>query len=230
MTNDTMNSNSETSYAIENEGLTGHSYDGIEEYDNPLPGWWTWLFVGTVLICPPYWAYYHFGTEGRSVTDRFEVELASNAKLQFAEIGELAGDRKTLVQYMNQKSWLSFGKSVFQTNCVSCHKSDGSGLVGPNLTDEQYKNVKQIEDVFTVIVQGAGGGAMPSWKNRLSQNEMVLVAAYAASLRGKPVGGTARPAEGNVIDPWPTVEEVSEESSATTESVPADTTKAEASL
>jgi cytochrome c oxidase cbb3-type subunit 3 len=187
---------------------TGHCYDGIEEYDNPLPGWWKWLFIGSIAICPPYWAYYHLGTEGRSPIANYEVALAANARLQFAEIGELEGDRVTIVKYMNEKSWLSFGKSIYQTNCISCHKADGSGLVGPNLADDHYKNVKNIEDLYTVIANGAGGGAMPAWKTRLSKNEVVLAAAYAASLRGAPVPETAKPPEGSLIQPWPTLDEV----------------------
>jgi cytochrome c oxidase cbb3-type subunit 3 len=192
---------------LPNDELTGHSYDGIQEFDNPLPGWWKWLFVASIVMSPPYWAYYHFGTEGRAVTDQYEMALADNARLQFAEVGELNGDAATLVKYMNEKSWLSFGKSVYQTNCISCHKADGSGLVGPNLTDDHYKNVKQIEDIVNVIINGAGGAAMPAWKNRLSQNEIVLVSAYVASLRGQPTGSSARPAEGNVIPPWPTLDD-----------------------
>jgi cytochrome c oxidase cbb3-type subunit III len=188
--------------------LTGHSYDGIQEFDNPLPGWWKWLFVASIIASPPYWIYYHSGTEGRSVAANFDVALAENARLQFAEMGELNGDEPTLVKYMNDKGGLSIGKSIYQANCISCHRADGSGLVGPNLTDDHYKNVKQIADIYTVLVNGAGGGAMPAWKNRLSQNEIVTVAAYVASLRGAPAGSAAKPAEGNIIPPWPKLEDV----------------------
>jgi hypothetical protein len=44
-----------------NDRLTDHSYDGIHEYDNPLPGWWKWLFILTILFCFPYIAFYHSG-------------------------------------------------------------------------------------------------------------------------------------------------------------------------
>ncbi|MGV3483921.1 MAG: cbb3-type cytochrome c oxidase N-terminal domain-containing protein [Planctomycetaceae bacterium] len=207
--NDTQNDHpSVVEDSIPDDELTGHVYDGIQEYDNPLPGWWKWLFVASILACPPYWVFYHSGTGGRTAAERYELALADNARLQFAEVGELEGDRGTLVKYMNQKSWLSFGKSIYQTNCISCHKADGSGLVGPNLTDDHYKNVQQIEDIYSVIVKGAGGAAMPSWKNRLSQNEIVLVSAYVASLRGAPTGPSARPPEGYPISPWPALEEI----------------------
>jgi len=194
--------------SVPDDELTGHNYDGIEEYDNPLPGWWKWLFIASIVIAPPYWAFYHFGTEGRTASARYELASANNARLQFADVGELEGDALTLVTYMNDKSWLSFGKSIYQTNCISCHKADGSGLVGPNLTDEHYKNVRQIDDIYRILVNGAGGGAMPSWKNRLSQNEIVLAAAYVASMRGSPEKPSSRPAEGSVIPPWPTIDEL----------------------
>lgn len=197
--------------------LTGHSYDGIQEFDNPLPGWWKWLFVATVVASPPYWAFYHFGTEGRSASARYEVALAANAQMQFADIGELTGDEATLVKYKDDKLGVSLGKSVYLTNCVTCHRNDGTGNVGPNLTDQHYKNVKKIEDIYTVLVNGAGGGAMPAWKNRLSQNEIVMVAAYVASMRGTPAPANAKAPEGNIIPPWPTLEEVAPAATEATE-------------
>ncbi|MEM9585794.1 MAG: cbb3-type cytochrome c oxidase N-terminal domain-containing protein [Planctomycetota bacterium] len=183
--------------------LLGHSYDGIQEFDNPLPGWWKWLFVATILFAFPYFVYFHGGAEGRTLDDRLAAAQAADAKLRFAEIGELKGDEATLVRYMNEPSWLNIGKSVFRSNCVSCHGAGGIGLVGPNLTDEAFKNVRKIEDVYTVINKGAGGGAMPAWNTRLANNEQVLVAAYVASLRGTDTGNSPRPAEGNAIEPWP---------------------------
>lgn len=193
--------------SIPQDELTGHSYDGIQEFDNPLPGWWKWLFVATVAIAPPYWAFYHFGNENRTLAAQYDFASAENARLQFAEMGELNGDEATLVKHMNLKGSLNIGKGIFQTNCASCHKADGSGLVGPNLTDDHYKNVKQITDLYTVVANGAAGGAMPAWKTRLSNNEIVMVAAYAASLRGLPAASGRQP-EGNVIPPWPSLAEI----------------------
>jgi len=182
--------------------LTGHDYDGIQEYDNPLPGWWKWAFIATILFSPPYFFFYHNGAEGRSVADHYDRDLAANLQLQFAEIGELTLDRDTVVRFLYDSSWLQVGKIVFKTHCVSCHGKDGGGLVGPNLCDEQYKNVKDIGDFLTVLQNGANAGAMPAWKNRLSTNELVLVASYAASLRGT-TPAVAKDGEGRVIEPWP---------------------------
>ena len=78
-----------------------------------------------------------------------------------------------------------YANSVFLTNCQSCHGPDGSGVVGPNLTDDYYKNVKKITDIAEVIKNGAAGGSMPAWKTRLHPNEVILMAAYVAGLRGR---------------------------------------------
>ncbi len=183
--------------------LTDHSYDGIQEYDNPLPGWWTWLFVGTIAFCPVYWVYFHSGDPSRTVLAGYQQSVAANLKLQFAEIGELQPDRKTIVRYLDDPKWLVVGESTFQTHCTSCHGSHGEGKVGPNLTDDYWKNVKNIEDIAGVVKNGAANNAMPAWGNRLHPNEIVLVSAYVASLRGSAAGKGGKAPEGNQIPPWP---------------------------
>jgi len=181
---------------------TDHAYDGIEEYDNPLPGWWKWLFIATIAFSPIYWVFYHGGAPGRSLEDIYGTALAANTRLQFAEIGNLEPDADTIVRYMHKDNWVKVGQSVFKAHCISCHGKDGEGKVGPNLTDDVYKNVTHIEDIAKVIIQGANMGAMPQWANRLHPNEIVLVSAYVASLRGQNLP-TDRMPEGKEIPPWP---------------------------
>ncbi len=188
---------------MENNALTDHAYDGIQEFDNPLPGWWKWMFVGSIVFSVFYAMYFHIGAPGRSVSDQYDTALAANTRLQFAEIGDLEPTAENIMRYANQKSWLSVGQTVFKTNCISCHGRDGEGKVGPNLTDQVYKNVRKVEDIARVIIQGAGNGAMPAWANRLHPNEVVLVSAYVASLRGAQTAGEGKGPEGNEIPAWP---------------------------
>lgn len=188
---------------MDNNALTDHAYDGIQEYDNPLPGWWTWMFVGTVVFSVFYAMYFHIGAPGRSIAEQYDAELAANTRLQFAEIGDLQPTADNILLYANKKSWLSVGQTVYKSNCISCHGRDGEGKVGPNLTDEFYKNVRKIEDIARVINQGAGNGAMPAWSSRLHPNEVVLVSAYVASLRGAKTASEGKGPEGTQIPPWP---------------------------
>ncbi len=182
---------------------TIHVYDGIEEYDNPLPGWWTALFWGTIFFSIVYLflIYSHANLVHTKVA--YEESVTRELERQFATLGLLEPDNDTLYGFVSdpeQSKWLAVGEAIFQTNCVSCHGRDGSGISGPNMTDDVYKNIKQLSDIPHIVKEGANKGAMPAWGNRLQQNEVVLVSAYVASLRGNNLIGRA--AEGEPIPDW----------------------------
>lgn len=179
-----------------------HNYDGIQEYDNPTPGWWWWLFHLTTAFSIVYFVFFQFSKEAWTLAEEHDAAVARNLRQQFGEIGTLQADEATLLKYMHDERWLAVGRSVFLGRCVTCHGPNGEGLVGPNLTDDAYKNVRTIVDIATVIANGAANNAMPGWKQQLHPNEIVLTAAYIASLRGRNLPGP-RGAEGDVIPPWP---------------------------
>jgi cytochrome c oxidase cbb3-type subunit 3 len=184
------------------ENLLDHEYDGIREYDNPTPAWWHMIFIGSVLFSLFYFVFFHLGKMGWTVVEAHQNAVADNLKLRFEEIGDLETNEATLLKYMADDDWLQVGATVYTTQCKSCHGENGGGLVGPNLTDDHYKNVKQLVDVVRVVEEGAANGSMPAWRNRLHPNEIVLVSAYVANMRGKNLTGP-RGAEGEVIPPWP---------------------------
>ena len=191
--------------------LTGHLYDGIQEYDNPLPGWWSWLFIATIVYAILYQAMMWFHPDTLSVAARYDASVTRMLQQQFAQLGELDTDEATLlgfVQDPEQQKWLDVGRAVFLTNCASCHGRDGAGVSAPNMTDDFYKNVKSVVDIAKVVREGANNGAMPAWGQRLQSNEVVLVAAYIASLRGLdlPRGWSQELGApyGMAVDPWPT--------------------------
>lgn len=188
------------------EQLLDHEYDGIREFDNPCPSWWHMVFFGTFVFSIVYFVFFHIaplvGTNGWTLAEAYDEAVADDLTLRFAEIGELTADEPTLLEYMQKPDWLAVGISVYKTHCKSCHGDDGSGTVGPNLTDDHYKNVETLVDVARVVENGAANGSMPAWRNRLHPNEVVLVSAYVASLRGQNLP-SQRGAEGKVKPPWP---------------------------
>jgi cytochrome c oxidase cbb3-type subunit 3 len=187
----------------EQDRLLNHEYDGIREYDNPTPGWWNWLFAATVLFSVVYWAWYHLGTEGSTVQQDWEARQVSEFKRIFGKLGELKADEPTIVKMMGDQQMLAVARGIFQANCAACHGRDGGGITGPNMTDDRYKNIRTIEDFYTVITKGAASGAMPAWESRLSANERIILAAFTASLRGT-TPATPKPPEGdNAPPPWP---------------------------
>jgi len=179
-----------------------HEYDGICEYDNPVPGWWHAIFLGSIVFAVFYITFWHFSPLAWTAEEAWHSEqLAENQRI-FGTYGELEPNEATILRMMGDQKMLDVAKGIFIGNCAVCHRADASGDVGVNLTDEVYKNVKVLGDVFTTITKGANLGAMPAWEQRLSKNERVIVAAYVASLRGKNLPGRAP--EGEKIPPWPT--------------------------
>lgn len=183
--------------------LSDHEYDGIQEYDNPTPGWWVMVFVASVIFAALYFVYYHSAVPNRSVYDRYGDDLAANMKKKLAALGvtDLTVTEPNMLQWMVNRDYLAYGRGVFKQNCVQCHGPDGQGLVGPNLTDDYYKNIKKLTDIPRVISSGAANGAMPSWQ-RLGTVDVALVGAYVASLRGQNLPGP-RGVEGDKAEPWP---------------------------
>ncbi|MDX2115991.1 MAG: cbb3-type cytochrome c oxidase N-terminal domain-containing protein [Planctomycetota bacterium] len=183
------------------EKLMGHEYDGISEYDNPTPGWWHMFFIASVFYSAVYIAFWHFSPVAWSTPQALASDERAYYGRLFADLGELDHDAPTMVRLMQDQKWMAFGQSIFVANCAQCHAADGSGINGANLTDDRWINVRKIEDIFGIVSEGVAAKGMPAWKNRLGENERVLVASYVASLRNTPRQGRA--AEGEPIGPWP---------------------------
>ena len=183
--------------------LLDHSYDGVQEFDNPTPGWWNWLFGLSVVFSIGYFIFFHLGQYGWTVQDAHRAAVTADAVRQYGRIGDLTPDEPTILKYMQDPVWLAVGEGIFRSNCVQCHGQNGEGNIGPNMTDDYYKNIKKLSDFGDVIANGAANGAMPAWRNRLGhKNDIVMAACYMASLRGKNLPGP-RGLEGEIIPPWP---------------------------
>ncbi len=185
--------------------LTGHEYDGICEYDNPTPSWWTWLFLGSIAFSAVYLFFDLLSVGTFSPVSLYKQDYIESMKLQYGQLGDVKPDTATLLKLMKDDKWNRVGQSIFATNCTSCHGPDGSGLSAPNLTDDYYINVRKLDDFPDVITNGRKNGAMPAWGTRLQPVEIVLAASYVASLRGQNLASKGgRPKEGDLISPWPT--------------------------
>jgi cytochrome c oxidase cbb3-type subunit 3 len=181
--------------------LTSHEYDGIQEFDNPTPGWWHVLFLGSVVFSLFYVVFWHFSPLAWSIHDTWLADKTREDKRIFGALGQMEPDAKTIMSLTGKPDLMNVGDGMFRTNCAQCHAADGGGINGVNLTDDHYKNVKKVDDIFAVLTTGAGNGAMPAWKNSFSKNELILLSAYVANLRGT-TPARPRAAEGEVIPPW----------------------------
>ncbi len=182
--------------------LTEHDYDGIREYDNPTPGWWHAIFLASVVFSWFYFMFYEFSPMSSSERDIWSKTQVAEYKRLFGTLGDLKNDEATILKLQGMPDMMQVALGMFETNCAQCHAKTGGGINGVNLTDDHYKNVKKLTDVYAVITAGAANGAMPAWRTNFSENERVLLAAYVASMRGLDVVG--RGPEGEQIAPWPT--------------------------
>lgn len=184
------------------ERLTGHAYDGIEEYDNPTPGWWTAIFIVTIVFAGLYWFVATLSSGGLSAETELKFDTIAETTRQFGSLGELKPDAATVIRFSHDEKWKSVGESIFLGKCAACHGRDGAGINGPNLTDDSYIHVSKVEDIVDVVMTGRNNGAMPAWRNTMSENEIIMVSAYVTALRGQNKPGRPIEANAKAIPPF----------------------------
>ncbi len=175
------------SKAIEEEGeiILDHDYDGIKELDNNLPPWWVYMFYATIIFGIAYLIRYEV-LNGNNQVEEYEIAVAE-AKIEIEEWKKTAKDLVDVntVTLLTDASDLKAGKKIFNINCIACHKADGGGGIGPNLTDENWILGGGIKNVFNTISEGGRDGkGMISWKSDLKPAEMAQVASYVLSFQG----------------------------------------------
>jgi len=194
--------------SAENEPkLLDHDCDGIREYDNPMPFWWSAIFWVSMIFALPYFAFYHLGGVGTSLTEDYDVELGAFYEMQAARLGNLKPDEATILTLSTDRQKLLAGQNMFKANCATCHAPDGGGKTGPNLTDDFYINVRNPEDVFRVVRDGIEAKGMPKWGKRFSEPQLVLLSSYVVSLRGTTPASPLK-AQGDAVTPWAVAEPV----------------------
>jgi cytochrome c oxidase cbb3-type subunit III len=180
--------------------LLEHEYDGIREYDNPLPGWWVKLFWASFVFSIGYGFHYHLSGNGRSVVDAYQQEMAAAREEQARRtLGESVNE-EGLGKLMLDASMMADAKAIFSQRCVVCHGEQAQGVIGPNLTDSHWLHGKgTLMDIHQVVNEGVPAKGMPAWKLQLSAVQVRELAAYVGAQRGKNLPGKAP--EGTAIAP-----------------------------
>jgi len=173
---------------------TGHNYDGIEEYDNPLPAWWYWLFVLTIVYGVGYLVWYpglgnFAGIAGWTSTGELErQQLESDAKYEplFAHYLEVPAE-----ELMNDPAAVKMGQRLFANNCAVCHGSIAAGGFGfPNLTDSVWTWGATAGEIKQTILAGRKA-AMPPWGDILGDKGVSDVTSYVLSLSDREAAADA---------------------------------------
>lgn len=168
----------------ENERLLEHSYDGIQEYDNPMPRWWVITFWATIVFSILYALNVPGIGNGKGRIADYDADMAQamalRAKMEPAgvftdsSLAALAGDAAALDK----------GKQVFATYCAACHRPDGGGQIGPNLTDDSWIHGASLPEIRATINNGVLAKGMPEWGKVLKPDEVSAAAVYVRSLVG----------------------------------------------
>jgi cytochrome c oxidase cbb3-type subunit 3 len=169
----------------------GHDYDGIRELDNRLPPWWLYGFYLTIIVAGIYLYRFHVAHTGPGSGEEYATAVA-NADQEVKEYLKKKGDLvdENTVTLLTSESDLAEGKTIFMKSCVACHKEDGRGDVGPNLTDNYWIHGADVKSVFKTIRYGIN--AIPKWETSYSNKEIAALASYVKSLKGtKPTNAKA---------------------------------------
>ena len=164
---------------------TGHSWDGIEEYNNPMPRWWFWMFIMTILFGIGYLVAYpgmgdYKGTFNWTSHNQYEREVAAADKTVNALYGKYS--KMKVEDVAKDKNAMTIGKNLFDTYCIQCHGSDAQGSRGfPNLTDSDWIYGGTPEKIHETITNGRIGIMMP-WGPTLGTEGVKDVANYVMSL------------------------------------------------
>lgn len=182
------------------DNVLEHCYDGIEEYDNPLPAWWVNIFWATFVFAILYYFHYHISGQGASVQEAYAEEVAAFEAEQAKRAMKDTVSEESLARLAANTGAVAAGREVYQARCQACHADGGQGLIGPNLTDAYWLHGKgTLMDIYGVVRDGAPAKGMPAWGRQLSPTELRQVVAFAGTLRGAELAGKAP--EGEKVSP-----------------------------
>lgn len=180
--------------------LLDHTYDGIQEYDNPMPRWWLLTFAGTIIFSVIY--VMNIGPVGNGdgrVAD-YENSLKAYAAAHPAPAGGSGPSVEQLMALVKDEEQLEEGKETYTAYCASCHGPDGGGLIGPNLADAYWLHGGAITDIYKTVARGVLEKGMPPWEKSLKPEQLQTVVAYVASLKGSSPANPKAP-QGELVTP-----------------------------
>ena len=198
---------------------TGHAWDGdLQEFNNPLPGWWLWTFYATAIFAIVYWVLYpawpvgddytkgvmnnitYTTSDGKTTTTHWNTRALFLKEMQDARaaqekyIKDIKASSFEQIRSDEEKSAFAYSmaKVIFADNCAACHQTGGDGVIGfyPNLLDDAWLWGGSFSKIQETITKGHTG-SMPAFKGRLTEKQTSDVADYVLSISGHDVNAVA---------------------------------------
>lgn len=177
--------------ASASDNTTGHVWDGdLTEMNNPMPRWWMWMFVLTVIFALGYLVAYpgmgsYKGMLGWSQYGAYDEEVTkANAELEplYARFSSMKPE-----DVAKDAQAMAIGERLFMNNCAQCHGSDARGSKGfPNLTDSDWIHGGTPEVIHQTLVQGRIGNMPPMAAAVGTPEDVRNLSHYVLSLSGSP--------------------------------------------
>ena len=169
-----------------------HTYDDdIREEDNRLPLWWQYTLYGAIAFAIFYFYGEHKIGAWKSRNEAYDQEMIA-ARLEAAKSGGKMNEA-TLLAMSRTDQTVREGKQVFATTCAPCHRADGGGNIGPNLTDNYWLHGGKPEKIFNTVLDGVPAKGMPTWAPQLGEEKVASVVAYLLTIRNTNVPGGKAP-------------------------------------
>jgi cytochrome c oxidase cbb3-type subunit 3 len=173
------------------DNTTGHVWDGdLREMNNPLPRWWSYMFVFTIVFSLIYLVLYpglgsYAGTLGWS-SDKLHKDEVAKGDAETAPIYAKFNGMKP-EDVAKDAQAMAIGERLYSNNCATCHASDARGNKGfPNLTDGDWLHGGTPEKIKETLVGGRNGNMPPMAAAVGAADDVKNVAQYVLSLSGSP--------------------------------------------
>ncbi|WNO10201.1 cytochrome-c oxidase, cbb3-type subunit III [Teredinibacter sp. KSP-S5-2] len=164
---------------------TGHVYDGIEEYDNPLPRWWFNLFVATLVFTVAYLIWFPGLGAWKGIggwTQENQLEAEQGKALEEYKSSYDVYSQMSIEELVHDGKAMKMATRLFANNCAVCHGADGGGNFSfPNLTDNDWLYGGSPEAIKHTLTQGRNGN-MPPWGPILGEQKVAQVSEYVLKL------------------------------------------------
>lgn len=158
-----------------------HVYDGIQEYDNPMPNWWLWTFYGAIIFSVIYWFSWYNTDTLQSDAERIEQTMAKVQEARLAATGDL--NDETLWEMSENEGFIESGRETYREKCVSCHGPNLQGGIGLSLVDNSWKWGNKPMSIYAIIANGSPDKStgMQAWMNELGAKKVMQVTAFILS-------------------------------------------------
>ncbi len=163
-----------------------HEYDGIVEHNNPMPTWWSWSFVFTVIFAFLYYLHYEIAG-GPTLQDELTLSMKELEKIQQTAASQFPNlDENQLLEKFNSATMSDLAQTTLKNRCTVCHGEKLEGKIGPNLLDAVWTSGHGTgPEIVQLIRTGVPAKGMPPWEGILKKEEIFALAAYLISNKTK---------------------------------------------